>query len=102
MNDALHDTLSISKRLKGAGMREPEAEAVAGAIHGSITDATAHLATKKDLDALRSDVTKDLVAMESRLEARISALESRLVWRLFLLFAGAAGLVLTIQRLFPP
>ena len=76
---------------------------------GSIRDATAHLATKndlvvlsKDLDALRSDVTKDLGAMESRLEARISALESRLVWRLFLLFAGTAGLVLTIQRLFPP
>ena len=91
MNDALHDTLSISKRLKGAGMREPQAEAVAGVIHGSITNATAHLATKQDLGA-----------MESRLEAKISALESRLVWRLFLLFAGTAGLVLTIQRLFPP
>ena len=102
MNDALHDTLSISKRLKGAGMREPEAEAEAGVIHGSIRDATAHLATKQDLNALRSDLTKDLGAMESRLEARISDLESRLVWRLFLLFAGTAGLVLTIQRLFPP
>ena len=92
MNNALHDTLSISKRLKGAGMRKPEAEAVAGAIHGSISwMRSRHLATKKDLDA-----------MESRLEAKISALESRLVWRLFLLFAGTAGLVWTILRLFPP
>lgn len=91
MNNALHDTLSISKRLKGAGMNEPQAEAVAGAIHGSIRDATAHLATKKDLDAL-----------ESRLEAKISSLESRLVWRLFLLITGTAGLALAITRLFPP
>ena len=91
MNNALHDTLSISKRLKGAGMNEPQAEAVAGAIHGSIKDATAHLATKKDLDAL-----------ESRLEAKISSLESRLVWRLFLLITGTAGLALAITRLFPP
>lgn len=91
MNNALHDTLSISKRLKGAGMNEPQAEAVAGAIRGSIRDATAHLATKKDLDAL-----------ESRLEAKISSLESRLVWRLFLLITGAAGLALAITRLFPP
>lgn len=91
MNNALHDALSISKRLKGAGMNEPQAEAVAGAIHGSIRDATAHLATKKDLDAL-----------ESRLEAKISSLESRLVWRLFLLITGTAGLALAITRLFPP
>ena len=98
MNNALHDTLSISKRLQGAGMRELQAEAVAGAIHSSIRDATAHLATKQDLGLVK----KDLIAMESRLEARISALESRLVWRLFLLFAGTAGLVLTFQRLFPP
>ena len=91
MNNALHDTLSISKRLKGAGMNEPQAEAVAEAIHGSIKDATAHLATKKDLDAL-----------ESRLEAGISSLESRLVWRLFLLITGAAGLALAITRLLPP
>ena len=101
MKNALHDILSISKRLKGAGMNEPQAEAVAGAIHGSIRDATAHLATKKDLDALRSDVKKDLGALESRLEAKISSLESRLVWRLFLLIAGVAGLALTILRLFP-
>ena len=91
MNNALHDTLSISKRLKGAGMNEPQAETVAEAIHGSIKDATAHLATKKDLDAL-----------EFRLEAGISSLESRLVWRLFLLITGTAGLALAITRLFPP
>ena len=57
MNNALHDTLSISKRLKGAGMNEPQAETVAEAIHGSIKDATAHLATKKDLDARESPQT---------------------------------------------
>lgn len=48
MNNALHDTLSISKRLKGAGMNEPQAAAVAGAIHGSIRDASANLMTERD------------------------------------------------------
>ena len=91
MNNALHDTWSISKRLKGAGMSEPQADAVAGAIHGGIKDATARLATKKDLDA-----------MESRLEAKISALESRLAWRLFLLMTGTVGLAVAVLRLFPP
>ena len=102
MNNTLHDTLSISKRLKGAGMKDPQAEAVAGAIHGGIEDATAHLATKKDLDALESSLEAKISNAESRLEARISALESRLVWRLFLLITGAAGLAVAVLRLFPP
>ena len=79
MNNALHDTLSISKKLKGAGMNEPQAEAVAEAIHGSFKEATGNLATKEDL----------------------SELEARLVWRLFLLITGTAGLALAITRLFP-
>ena len=79
MNNALHDTLSISKKLKGAGMNEPQAEAVTEAIHGSFKEATGNLATKEDL----------------------SALEARLVWRLFLLITGTAGLALAITRLFP-
>ncbi len=91
MSNALHDTLSVTKRLKGAGMNEPQAEAVAEAIHGSIRDATAHLATKKDL-----------TAAESRLEATISSLESRLVWRLTLAMFTLAGLVVAVLRLFPP
>ena len=64
---------------------------MAGAIHGSLKEATAHLATKKDLGAL-----------ESRLKAKISSLESRFVWRLFLLMTGAAGLAVAVLRLFPP
>ncbi len=122
MNKALHDTLSISKRLKSAGMNEPQAEAVAGAIHGSIKDATAHLATKKDLGALESRIEARFSTLESGLEARfstlesglearfstvesrleagISGLESRLVWRIFLLFISTAGLAVAILRLF--
>ena len=111
MNKALHDTLSISKRLKSAGMNEPQAEAVAGAIHGSIKDATAHLATKKDLGALESKLEARFSTLESGLEARfstvesrleagISGLESRLVWRIFLLFISTAGLAVAILRLF--
>ena len=79
MNNALHDTLSVTKRLKGAGMNEPQAEAVAKAIHGSMRDATAHLATKEDL----------------------STMESRLTWRVFGMMLGIAGLLVAVLRLVP-
>ena len=83
-------------------MNEPQAEAVAEAIHGSIREATAHLATKADLAAVKSELKSDMKAMESRLETRISSLESRLVWRLSLAMFTAAGLVVAVQRLVPP
>lgn len=35
MNSALHDTLSVTKRLKESGMAESQAEAVAATTHGS-------------------------------------------------------------------
>ncbi len=81
-------------------MNDPQAEAVAGAIHGSIKDATAHLATKKDLGALESRIEARFSTFESKLDARLSTLESRLVWRIFLLFISAAGLAVALLRLF--
>ena len=82
MEKALHDTLSVAKRLKGAGMNELQAEAVAEAIRGGIGDATAHLATKDDLAAARRELQSDMKAMESRLEGKMSAMESRLEGRM--------------------
>ena len=106
MNDALHDTLSISKRLKGAGMNESQAEAVAEAIHGNISAATAHLATKDDLAAVKSQLEARISSVKSELSTDIAALESRLVWRLSGMMLGTmlgtAGLVLAALRLFPP
>ena len=97
-------------------MNEPQAEAVTEVIHGSIRDATAHLATRNDLVATESRLDSRLLGLEARvsgletemsivgyrLEARISALESRLTWRLFGMMIGTAGLVVTVLRLFPP
>ena len=102
MDNALHDTLSVTKRLKGAGMNEPQAEAVAEAIQGSIREATAHLATKADLAAVKSELKSDMKAMESRLETKISSLESRLVWRLSGMMLGVAGIAIAVLRLTSP
>ena len=86
------------------------------ALHGSIRDATAHLATKNDLAAAESRLDSRLSGLEARvsgletemsavgfrLEARMSAQESRLLWRLFGMMLGTAGLVVAVLRLFPP
>ena len=91
MNNALHDTLSVTRRLKESGMENSQAEAVAESTHRSIVAATAHLATKTDL------------------KAELNALESRPTWRMFVTMfgtmlgtmIGVAGLVVAVLRLFP-
>ena len=91
MNNALHDTLSVTKRLKESGMGNSQAEVIAEVMHGSIVNATAHLATKADLDS------------------GLATLETRLTWRLFSMMLGTmlgtmfgvAGLVVAILRLIP-
>ena len=98
MNNALHDTLSATRRLKESGMENSQAEAVAETTHRSIVAATAHLATKADLETL-----------ESRLTTAMASLETRLTWRMFGMMLGTmlgtmfgvAGLVVPVLRLFP-
>ena len=102
MNNALHDTLSVTRRLKESGMENSQAEAVAETTHRSIVAATAHLATKADLET-------GLETLESRLTTAMASLETRLTWRLFRMMLGTmlgtmfgvAGLVVAILRLIP-
>ena len=73
-----HDTLSVTKRLKGSGMNDTQAEAVAKAIYGSITSATANLVTKDELIATESRLTADIARLETKLTADIGNLEIKL------------------------
>lgn len=56
MSTIVFDSYALAKRLKEAGYTERQAEELIAAAK----DAMSHLATKDDLDRLKSDLTKDL------------------------------------------
>lgn len=64
---AAFDTLAAVRDMEAAGMDRKAAEAVAGAIRAGQGD----LATKTDLDALRSATKTDLAALEGRMTATL-------------------------------
>jgi len=77
------DTLAYAKRLRGAGINDRQAEAMAEALAAEIYGAGGELATKADL-----------VAGLAELRTEISALEVRLTNRLYGVAAGLAALIL--------
>ena len=66
------DTLRVAKRLREAGLTEPQAEAVTAAVQEATQGA--ELATKADLAEVKADVAtlrSELRQSEPRLEAKI-------------------------------
>jgi phage host-nuclease inhibitor protein Gam len=70
------DTLGMAKRLHEAGFTDPQAEAVVAAVQeGTIgTD----LASKGDLDAVRTALKAEIAALRAELRAEIAALRAEL------------------------
>ncbi|HUY26285.1 MAG TPA: hypothetical protein VMV27_02595 [Candidatus Binataceae bacterium] len=91
------DTLRFAKRLQGAGMAAPQAEAFAEAVSEGISEG---LATKTDLAELRAELQQDIAELPAEmkqgfaeLRAEIAAVEIRLLrWM-------GAGFVATIAIL---
>src|SRR3954451_7404724 len=93
------DTLGYAKRLRDAGVPNPQAEAHAEAAREFIMT---ELVTKQDLQAVR----QDLQATELRLQAAIDALGARidtqtlrLTVRLGGIVAAGIGILALIERL---
>jgi hypothetical protein len=82
------DTLQFVQRLKKAGVKEPEAEAIAEAVRDVQTNAdvatkhdlaevkakleTSDLATTRDLTEIEAGLKRDLAIVEAKLEAKIA------------------------------
>lgn len=86
------DTLSYARRLKQAGVPEPQAEAMADATRELVIQ---DFATKSDIAALRAE----LLALEQRLTALGEGLTLRLTVRLGLMLAAGLSILAAIQRL---
>jgi hypothetical protein len=90
------DTLGYAKRLRDAGVPQPQAEAHAEAAREFIM---AELATKTDLQATKTDLQAALTALEGRLDAKIENLSLRLTVRLGAMLAVAVGALATMLKL---
>jgi hypothetical protein len=71
------DTLQFVQRLKKAGIKEPEAEAIAEAVRDMQT--SADVATKHDLAEVKTELKHDLAIIDAKLEAKIAETKAELV-----------------------
>ena len=74
MNKFAYDTLGASRELEAAGMERRQAEAVAIAI----ARREGNLATKSDLNLLRTELKSEISKVESELKSEISKVESEI------------------------
>jgi DNA-binding transcriptional MerR regulator len=70
------DTLKVARRLREAGFSEPQAEAVVVAVQEAT--AAGDLATKADLDAVRTELKAEIAEFRAELKAEIADLRSEL------------------------
>jgi len=90
------DTLGYAKRLREAGVPNPQAEGHAEAAREFIMT---ELVTKQDLLATKLELQTAINALEARLEAKIDSLTLRLTVRLGGIVAAGIGILALIQRL---
>lgn len=85
------DTLKAAKALKEAGFGEAQAEAVVVAVGSAMGE---NVATKADLDALKT-------ALEAAFKADLAALEARFYRHLWIMAAGIVSVTVTLVKLIP-
>ena len=67
MTTTTFDTLAYAKRLRDAGVPEPQAEAQAAALADALRQSAGELATKQDVQELRLDIRRQMAELKSDL-----------------------------------
>ncbi len=88
MTTIAFDTLAYAKRLRDAGVPEPQAEAQAAALAEALKSSAGELATKADLKEL-----------ELRLETRLETMKADLLKWVIGLFIAQVGLFAALVKL---
>ena len=76
MANAAFDTLAVSKELQDAGFETKQAEAIAWAVKQSQGD----LATKQDINLLKTELKSDNKQLETEMKANFEKLKSDITW----------------------
>ena len=67
MTTTTFDTLAYAKRLRDAGVPEPQAEAQAAALADALRQSAGELATKQDVQELRLEIRREMAELKSDL-----------------------------------
>jgi hypothetical protein len=94
---ATFDTLEISKRLKGVGFDDAQAEAITGVLRDSREADLSRLATKDDLAIVKADLTREIARLETTLRAEMEILRRDLTIRLGGMIVVATGVLLAAK-----
>jgi hypothetical protein len=87
------DTLSYARRLRQAGVPEPQAEAMADATRDLVMQ---DVATKPGLAGVEQRLRADLLALEQRLAAAMETLTLRLTVRMGIMLAASLSLMTAV------
>ncbi|HVC56456.1 MAG TPA: hypothetical protein VND95_10895 [Stellaceae bacterium] len=93
------DRLSLANALAEAKIDRAAAERIATEIFDAIHD---NVATKSDLQAVRSELKADLQTLEQRMLLRLAELEHRLTVRFASVMVVLTGIILAAIRYLPP
>jgi len=67
MTTTTFDTLAYAKRLRDAGVPEPQAEAQTAALADALRQNAGELATKQDMQELRLDIRREMAELKADL-----------------------------------
>ena len=95
MNATTFDTLEAAKELQAAGFSAGQAEALARIFRQAGQVDLSHLATKADLQALRTEIRADLAGLRSEM----SDIKADIFKWLVPLLIGQAALTATLVKL---
>jgi hypothetical protein len=70
------DTLEVSKRLKGVGFDDAQAEALVGVFREQRDADLSQLATKDELLAVRNDLKSEIARLETAMNAGFAAIRA--------------------------
>ncbi len=101
MADAAFDTLATARLLRESGIEERQAAAITTAIKDGVTGGVATRADlaelrselRSDMSELRGEMQSNLAELRGELRSDIAAQETRLTWRIVLVNAAFAGVV---------
>jgi len=87
------DTLSYARRLRQAGVPEPQVEAMADATRELVMQ---DVASKSDLAGVEQRLRGDIAALEQRLTTAMETLSLRLTVRMGVMLAAGLSLVVAL------
>jgi len=99
MSTIAFDTLKYSKRLKDAGVPDKQAEAEAEALAEVLEVNLKELATKADLLAVKTDLTRELTREADSLRRDMREMEQRMTIKLGGMMMAAIAIVATLVKL---